>query len=138
MRTILNAVLLSGFLLLAGVLPAAAQTRPTSAPAAPHPAELAGGGAQTCLKCHSTDAKVVPILQTPHAVKGDPHSPFGQEGCESVPRPERRPCCKPVQRAECGVQGSGDLAGGGAQPAMPDLPSIRPADELAGQPARAQ
>ena len=47
----------------------------------------AGGGAQSCLKCHNTDAKVVPILQTPHAVQGDPHSPFGQNGCESCHGP---------------------------------------------------
>jgi DmsE family decaheme c-type cytochrome len=39
-------------------------------------------GEQTCLKCHS-DAKVNPILQTPHAVKGDAHTPFAQQGCES-------------------------------------------------------
>ena len=46
----------------------------------------AGGGAATCLKCHD-EAKVVPILKTPHAVSGDPHSPFGQEGCESCHGP---------------------------------------------------
>src|SRR5674476_1135318 len=81
MRTIINVALLSGFLSLGGMLPAAAQAQ---APvAATQPAALAGGGAETCLKCHSTDAKVIPILQTPHAVKGDRHSPFGQEGCES-------------------------------------------------------
>jgi DmsE family decaheme c-type cytochrome len=57
-------------------LPALAQTPAT-------PAMVAPGPVQTCLKCHGTEANVVPILQTPHAVKGDPHSPFGQEGCES-------------------------------------------------------
>ncbi len=83
MRTIMKSVLLCGFLTLAGILPAAAQ-----APAAvPQPAVAAGGGAETCLKCHSTDAKVSPILQTPHATKGDAHSPFGQEGCESCHGP---------------------------------------------------
>ena len=78
---------------MAGLLPATAQAPAAAgaapaaaAPATPAPA-FAGGGEQTCLKCHSTDAKVVPILQTPHAVKGDPHAPFGQDGCESCHGP---------------------------------------------------
>jgi len=49
-------------------------------------AAFAGGGPATCLKCHD-EAKVVPILKTPHAVKGDPHTPFGQEGCETCHGP---------------------------------------------------
>jgi DmsE family decaheme c-type cytochrome len=80
MRTILNVTLLLGLLSLAGVPQAAAQA-PATAP------QAAGGGPLTCLKCHGTEAKVVPILQTPHATKGDPRSPFGQEGCESCHGP---------------------------------------------------
>jgi DmsE family decaheme c-type cytochrome len=80
MRFILNVTLLMGLLSFAGLQPAAAQA-PATPPAA------AGGGPATCLKCHDTNAKVVQILQTPHAVKGDPHSPFGQEGCETCHGP---------------------------------------------------
>ena len=91
MRSIINVAFLAGLLSMVGVLPVVAQApavMPTAAPVtAAHPPEFAGGGAQTCLKCHSTDAAVVPILQTPHAVKGDPHSPFGQDGCESCHGP---------------------------------------------------
>jgi DmsE family decaheme c-type cytochrome len=47
------------------------------------PQAFATGGAGTCLTCHGVDPKVTPILKTPHAVKGDPHSPFGQNGCET-------------------------------------------------------
>ena len=83
MRSFMNAMLLSGFLLLLGAVPALAQNTPPAA----QPAAYAGGGEQTCLKCHNTDAKVTPILKTPHAVKGDPHSPFGQDGCESCHGP---------------------------------------------------
>ena len=82
----MNAALLSGLLsLFAGVLPAAVQVPAATAAstATLPPAAFAGGGAQTCLTCHGSDAKVTPILQTPHAVKGDPHTPFAQQGCES-------------------------------------------------------
>lgn len=44
------------------------------------------GGPKLCLGCHD-DAKVAEILLTPHAVKGDSHSPFGQHGCESCHGP---------------------------------------------------
>ncbi len=57
-----------------------------SAASAQTPANFAGGGAETCLKCHN-DAKVNPILQTPHAMKGDQHTPFAQQGCESCHGP---------------------------------------------------
>ncbi len=43
-------------------------------------------GEKTCLTCHNSHP-VDFILQTPHAVKGDPHSPFGQQGCESCHGP---------------------------------------------------
>ncbi|MDR3525538.1 MAG: DmsE family decaheme c-type cytochrome [Acetobacteraceae bacterium] len=92
MRSILKMALLTGFLTIAASIPGMAQTTGASAaPAATPPAQqqavFAGGGAQTCLKCHSTDAKVVPILQTPHAMQGDKHTPFGQEGCEACHGP---------------------------------------------------
>ena len=92
MRSILKMALLTGFLAIAASFPGMAQTTGASAaPAATPPAQqqpvFAGGGAQTCLKCHSTDAKVVPILQTPHAMQGDKHTPFGQEGCEACHGP---------------------------------------------------
>jgi len=58
-------------------LPAMAQTTAATA------AVVGAGPAQTCLKCHATEPNVAQIFQTPHAVKGDPHSPFGQDGCAS-------------------------------------------------------
>ena len=75
--------LLSGILTALGGLPALAQTT-AAAPAQP---AYAGGGPQTCLKCHNTDSHVMQILLTPHATKGDLHSPFGQDGCESCHGP---------------------------------------------------
>jgi len=87
MRSILTMALFTGMLALGG-MPAGAQPAAGAGPApAAQPAAFAGGGAETCLKCHSTDAKVTPILQTPHAVKGDAHTPFGQDGCESCHGP---------------------------------------------------
>ncbi len=87
MRSILKMALITGFLVALSGLPVLAQTTGASAAAVAAPptqqAAFAGGGVQTCLKCHSTDAKVTPILQTPHAVQGDKHSPFAQEGCEN-------------------------------------------------------
>ena len=65
-----------------GLLAAAFCAFVGSAAMAQQPANFAGGGAETCLKCHN-DTKVNPILQTPHAMKGDKHTPFGQQGCES-------------------------------------------------------
>lgn len=70
-------IALAGALLL-GLFSATASAQP--APASP--AHYATGGPETCLKCHN-DPKVNQILQTPHASKGDIHSPFGQMGCES-------------------------------------------------------
>lgn len=65
-----------------GLLAAAFCAFVGSAAMAQTPAKVAGGAAETCLKCHN-DTKVNPILQTPHALKGDKHTPFGQQGCES-------------------------------------------------------
>jgi DmsE family decaheme c-type cytochrome len=91
MRPIMKVALLAGFLSLLGGIPAMAQTpgagqAPTTPPQAQQ-AAFAGGGAQTCLKCHDTDAKVTPILQTPHAMTGDKHTPFAQDGCEDCHGP---------------------------------------------------
>lgn len=44
------------------------------------------GGAQKCLTCHN-EPNIVPILQTPHAVKGDARTPMGQHDCESCHGP---------------------------------------------------
>lgn len=85
---LMAALLLVG---LAGFPAAAAadNTTPAAAPVAVPPAQqvYAGGGPGTCLKCHDSNPKVVQILQTPHSTKGDPHSPFGQEGCEACHGP---------------------------------------------------
>ena len=56
---------------------------PVQSAAAAAPAAIGPMAVQTCLRCHGDEPAVSPILQTPHAVKGDPHSPFAQEGCES-------------------------------------------------------
>ena len=43
-------------------------------------------GEKTCLQCHNSHP-VDLILQTPMATKGDPRTPFGQQGCESCHGP---------------------------------------------------
>jgi DmsE family decaheme c-type cytochrome len=43
-------------------------------------------GATTCMQCHS-QAPVTDILQTPHGMKGDARTPFGQHECESCHGP---------------------------------------------------
>jgi DmsE family decaheme c-type cytochrome len=91
MRSIFKMVLITGFLsLYSGLQPAIAQTPGTATTltaAEAQPPMAAGGGPQTCLKCHNTDAKVMPIVQTPHGLQGDKHTPFAQEGCESCHGP---------------------------------------------------
>ena len=79
MRKILYLGLLGAFGLAMATLPAAAQTTPASAPAV----TAGAGSAQTCLKCHGDEAAVNPILQTPHAVRGDMRTPLAQNGCET-------------------------------------------------------
>jgi DmsE family decaheme c-type cytochrome len=55
----------------------------SSAVKADEPApSFAAKGEVTCMKCHD-EAPVTDILKTPHAVKGDSHTPFAQHGCES-------------------------------------------------------
>lgn len=44
------------------------------------------GGASTCLQCHN-EQPVTDILNTPHAMKGDARTPFGQHECESCHGP---------------------------------------------------
>jgi len=46
-------------------------------------------GADTCLKCHDEDSEfpVLDIFKTPHAVKTDKRTPFGQQQCESCHGP---------------------------------------------------
>lgn len=57
----------------------------------PSPEEgYADGGVDACIKCHdeTSDFPVLRILQTPHATKGDPRTPFGSElGCQSCHGP---------------------------------------------------
>ena len=38
------------------------------------------------MQCHN-EAPATDILKTPHAMKGDAHSPFGQHECESCHGP---------------------------------------------------
>ncbi len=40
-------------------------------------------GEQTCLKCHDGNEKVMAIMSTPHAVKGDSRTPAANHACES-------------------------------------------------------
>jgi DmsE family decaheme c-type cytochrome len=71
----------------------AAQVAPAAAEE-PTPLYSARGEA-TCMKCHDsaitegdrTFGASTEILQTPHAVKGDPHSPFASHECESCHGP---------------------------------------------------
>lgn len=67
--------------MLGGAVPALAQAPATKA--AMKGPGMGVGPAQTCLKCHGNEPGVAPILQTPHAARGDRHSPFAQDGCES-------------------------------------------------------
>jgi DmsE family decaheme c-type cytochrome len=43
-------------------------------------------GSATCMGCHN-EAPATDILKTPHAMKGDPRSPFGQHECEACHGP---------------------------------------------------
>jgi DmsE family decaheme c-type cytochrome len=60
---------------------AAGQAEPT--PVAAPPGTYAKDAVQTCLRqCHDK-APITFILQTPHAVKADQHTPFAQHQCET-------------------------------------------------------
>ncbi len=67
---------------------AASQGAAASGPAAePSSAPLyTDRGAATCFKCHD-EAPVTNILVTPHAMKGDLRTPFGQHECETCHGP---------------------------------------------------
>ncbi|HTW33415.1 MAG TPA: DmsE family decaheme c-type cytochrome [Rhizomicrobium sp.] len=84
---IVFAVLLSAAFLATNNSALAAAPPQSAAPAAENAAPLySAGGASTCLQCHNA-SPVSDILSTPHAVKGDPHAPFGQHGCETCHGP---------------------------------------------------
>jgi DmsE family decaheme c-type cytochrome len=70
---------------LAADAPRATATKATAAGDTSGPLFSAGGSA-TCMQCHNS-APVSDILKTPHAMKGDARSPFGQQGCESCHGP---------------------------------------------------
>jgi DmsE family decaheme c-type cytochrome len=54
---------------------------------AAEPADYVEGGAQVCTTCHDKPA-ILSILKTPHAVKGDRRTPFGQShACETCHGP---------------------------------------------------
>src|SRR5580698_9121249 len=38
---------------------------------------------KVCLTCHGSDPKVMAILHSRMAVKGDPRTPFGEDGCQT-------------------------------------------------------
>jgi DmsE family decaheme c-type cytochrome len=64
-------------------------TTVAAAPEKPAEPTYTARGAQSCMKCHD-QAPVTDILQSPHAVKGDSHSPFGQHDCESCHGPSEQ------------------------------------------------
>jgi DmsE family decaheme c-type cytochrome len=65
--------------LVAGAGAAKAADDPAASPQAAAYAEKAE---VTCMKCHD-DSGVLGILKTPHAMKGDSHTPFAQHACET-------------------------------------------------------
>ncbi len=58
------------------------QQPPPSSPPQIVPGTYAKDAERTCLGCHSSASEAV-ILQTPHGVKADDRTPFGQHQCES-------------------------------------------------------
>ena len=72
---------LIGFFLALGVLAFAGASK-AEEDSAHATAAYAEKGEATCMKCHDENS-VLAVLKTPHAVKGDPHSPFAQHACES-------------------------------------------------------
>src|SRR5208283_5566502 len=71
--------------------PGFAADTPPGAAAQTAAAEASGplysaGGSATCMACHNS-APVTDILQTPHAMKADARTPFGQHECESCHGP---------------------------------------------------
>jgi len=68
--------------------PAAAAEQVAAAPRteAPEPPDAAPAyadrGAESCMRCHDSGSPLA-VLKTPHAMKGDSRTPFGQHFCES-------------------------------------------------------
>ena len=149
MRKSLLAAALGGLLVVAGCSPDKGQSGETT----PSPQKTedvqalltalqtkpyAAEGTKTCLSCH-TEAAVSPILQSAHAVQGDPRTPFGQHGCESCHGPSPSTWTLPGWRPPTVVfKGPTGSPAGVQQRSLPELPPERPADELAGQPAPEQ
>jgi len=67
--------ILAGMLLSGSSLVALADEPPAEKP-------FAAKGEQTCLKCHD-EGPAAQILKSPHAVKGDPRTPFASHQCET-------------------------------------------------------
>ncbi|HXP74345.1 MAG TPA: hypothetical protein VN823_09375, partial [Stellaceae bacterium] len=62
-------------LVLVGMLGGVLLATPTAVAQDASPALYTTGGATKCLTCHN-EPNVVPILQSPHAVKDDPRTPM--------------------------------------------------------------
>ena len=79
----------------ATTLPADTTTESPAAETKPAEPQYAERGSQTCMKCHDQDPmtkdkiRVVDILKTPHAIKGDGRTPYGQDkhDCEACHGP---------------------------------------------------
>ncbi len=85
-RTLLIAGL-SGLMALPVVTLAPAADRPTDPEdAAPTDAVYAARGADSCLRCHDQPPATL-VLHGPHAVRGDPRTPFAQHDCEGCHGP---------------------------------------------------
>ncbi len=73
----------------------APQTNAAQASTADQNTQYSDRGAATCMKCHDVAIKgpdrdykaATAIFQTPHAVKGDARTPFGEQECESCHGP---------------------------------------------------
>jgi DmsE family decaheme c-type cytochrome len=100
MRKSLFVAVLGGLLIASGCSPDGSQTGKSPSPeqraesvetllAELQTKPYAPEGAKRCLTCHNVP-ELSPILQSPHAVEGDPRTPFAQHGCESChgPSPE--------------------------------------------------
>jgi DmsE family decaheme c-type cytochrome len=84
----LAALMSAALFSLAGTVHAQGAEPAKPASAAPAAALYSDRGSATCLKCHD-GAPVTHIFQTPHSVKGDAKSPFGQHECESCHGPSQ-------------------------------------------------
>ena len=92
MKQALVALTLFGFAMMLGTVSASAQpqARPPlqlQSQVQSQPPPQAAAGERICLTCHGADPKVTAILQSPMAVKGDPHTPFARGGCQTCHGP---------------------------------------------------